>query len=110
MLNELFHLSESLKRSGVNLQSWHRHFKECPQGGRALFVEFDDQGRVAKVSPITDLKVRVGLRKYEKAAWLLVSIVQRATVIAVRTRPGQGTRSQVQKSSQIEEAPRGSGA
>lgn len=68
MLNELFHLSESLKRSGVSLQSWHRHFKECPQGGKAFFVELDDQGQVAKVSPITDRKVRAGLRKYEKAA------------------------------------------
>ena len=68
MLNELFHLSESLNRSGVSLQSWHRHFKECPQGGKAFSVELDDQGQVAKVSPITDRKVRAGLRKYEKAA------------------------------------------
>ena len=68
MLNELYLLSESLERAGVTLQSWHRHFKECPQGGKAFFVELDDQGLVAKVSPITDLQVRAGLRKYEKAA------------------------------------------
>ena len=68
MLNELFHLSESLKRSGFTLQSWHRHFKECPLSGKAFFVELDDQGRVANVSPITDREIRSGLRKYEKAA------------------------------------------
>ena len=37
MLNELFELSGSLKRSRVNLPSWHRHFKECPMSGKALF-------------------------------------------------------------------------
>ena len=68
MLNELFHLSESLRRSGVTLQSWHRHFKKCPQSGKAFFVELDDQGRVSNVSPITDTVIRAGLRKYEKAA------------------------------------------
>ena len=68
MLNELFLLSESLERAGVTPQSWHRHFKECPQSGKAFFVELDDQGRVEKFSPITDLGVRAGLRKYEKAA------------------------------------------
>ena len=68
MLNEVFLLSESLKRTGVTLHSWHRHFKECPQGGKAFFVELDDQGHVAKVSPITDPQIRAGLRKYEKAA------------------------------------------
>lgn len=68
MLNELFLLSESLERAGVTLQSWHRHFKECPQGGKAFFVELDDQGLVAQASPITDLQVRAALRKYEKAA------------------------------------------
>lgn len=68
MLNELFELSGSLKRSHVNLPSWHRHFKECPRGGRALSVELDAQGRIAGVSPITDEAVRTDLRKYEKAA------------------------------------------
>ena len=68
MLNELFLLSESLERTGVSLQSWHRHFKECPQGGKAFFVDLDDQGRIAKASSITDLQIRAGLRKYEKAA------------------------------------------
>ena len=68
MLNELFLLSESLERAGVTLQSWHRHFKECPQGGKAFFVELDDQGLVARVSPIVDLQIRAELRKYEKAA------------------------------------------
>ena len=67
MLNEVFLLSESLKRTGVSLHSWHRHFKECPQGGKALFVELDDQGHVANVSP-TDPQIRAELRKYEKAA------------------------------------------
>ena len=28
MLNEVFLLSESLKRTGVTLHSWHRHFKK----------------------------------------------------------------------------------
>ncbi len=68
MLNELFHLSESLKQSGVKSLSWHQHFKECPQSGKALSVELDAQGRVANVSPITDREIRSGLRKYEKAA------------------------------------------
>ena len=68
MLNELFHLSESLKRSHVTPQSWHRHFKECPLGGKAFSVELDDQGKVANVSPIIDRTIRTGLRKYEKAA------------------------------------------
>lgn len=68
MINELFLLSESLEQTGVKLQSWHRHFKECPQGGKAFFVELDPQGHVAKVSPITDPQIRAGLRKYEKAA------------------------------------------
>ena len=67
MLNELFYLSESLEQSGVNLHSWHRHFNGCPEGGKAFFVELDDQGCVAKVSPITDPQIRAGLRKYEKA-------------------------------------------
>ena len=95
MLNELFHLSESLKRSQVTLRSWHRHFKECPQGGKAFSVELDDQGRVGKVSPITDQAIRAGLRKYEKGGWLLVPIVQRAAVTAVRERSGKGPRGQV---------------
>ena len=68
MLNELFLLSESLERTGIIPPSWHRHFKECRQGGQAFFVELDDRGCVAKVSPITDHQVRAGLRKYEKAA------------------------------------------
>ena len=68
MINELFLLSKSLERTGVKLQSWHRHFKECPQGGKAFFVELDPQGQVAQVSPITDPQIRAGLRKYEKAA------------------------------------------
>ena len=68
MLNEVFLLSESLKRTGVTLHSWHRHFKECPQGGKAFFVELDDQGHVANVSSITDPQIRAELRKYEKAA------------------------------------------
>ena len=68
MLNELSLLSESLELAGVKLRSWHQHFKECPQRGKAFFVELDAQGRVAKVSPITDPKIRAGLRKYEKAA------------------------------------------
>lgn len=68
MLNELFHLSESLKRSHTTLRSWHQHFKECPQGGKALFVELDDQGRAANVSPITNQTIRAELRKYEKAS------------------------------------------
>ena len=68
MINELFLLSESLKGAGVKLQSWHRHFKECPQGKKALFVELDAQGHVAKASFITDSQIRAGLRKYEKAA------------------------------------------
>ncbi len=68
MLNELFHLSESLKRSQVSLPSWHKHFKECPQGGKTFSVELDAQGRVANVSPITEQTIRVGLRKYEKAS------------------------------------------
>ena len=68
MLNEVFLLSESLKRTGVALHSWHRHFKECPRGGKAFFVELDDQGHVAKVSPIADPQIRAELRKYEKAA------------------------------------------
>ena len=67
MLNELFHLSESLTRSGVNLQSRHRYYKGLPST-KAFFVELDDQGRVSKVSPIADREVRAGLRKYEKAA------------------------------------------
>ena len=67
MLNELFHLFESLKRSGVKLHSWHRHFKECPQGVKALSVELDNQGRAANVSLINDQTIRAGLRKYEKA-------------------------------------------
>ena len=68
MLNEVFLLSESLKRTGVALHFWHRHFKECPRSGKAFFVELDDQGHVAKVSPITDPQIRAELRKYEKAA------------------------------------------
>ena len=68
MLNELFELSGSLKRSHVNLPSWHRHFKECPMSGKAFSVELDGQGRVASVSPITDSVIRAELRKYEKAA------------------------------------------
>lgn len=68
MLNEVFLLSESLKRTGITLHSWHRHFKECPQGGKAFSVELDDQGHVAKASPITDPQIRAELRKYEKAA------------------------------------------
>ncbi len=68
MLNEVFLLSESLKRTGVTLYSWHRHFKECPQSGKAFSVELDNLGRVAGVSPITDQQFRAGLRKYEKAA------------------------------------------
>ena len=67
MLNELFHLSESLKRSDVIIQSRHKHFKDLP-GGEAFFVELDDQGSVANVSSITDPEIRSGLRKYEKAA------------------------------------------
>ena len=68
MLNEVFLLSESLKRTGITLHSWHRHFKECPQSGKAFFTELDDRGHVAKVSPITDPQLRAELRKYEKAA------------------------------------------
>ena len=68
MLNELFLLSDSLERTGVKLHSWHRHFKECPQSGKAFFVELDLQGHVAEFSPITDPQIRAGLRKYEKAA------------------------------------------
>lgn len=68
MLIELFLLSDSLDRAGVKLQSWHRHFKKCPQGGKAFFAELDHQGHVAKCSPITDPHIRAGLRKYEKAA------------------------------------------
>ena len=68
MLNELFLLSESLERAGVTLQSWHRHFKECPQSKKAFFVELDDQGRIAKASIIADPQIQAGLRKYEKAA------------------------------------------
>lgn len=68
MLNEVFLLSESLKRTGITLHSWHRHFKECPQSGKAFFAELDDRGHVAKVSPITDPQIRAELRKYEKAA------------------------------------------
>ena len=68
MINELFHLSESIERTGVPLQSWHRHFKECPQGGKAFFVEFDDQGQAIKMSDIIDREIRKELRKYEKAA------------------------------------------
>ena len=68
MLNEVFLLSESLNRTGVTLYSWHRHFKECPQSGKAFSVELDSLGRVAGVSPITDQQIRSGLRKYEKAA------------------------------------------
>ena len=68
MLNEVFLLSESLKRTGITLHSWHRHFKDCPQSGKAFFAELDDRGHVAKVSPITDSQIRAELRKYEKAA------------------------------------------
>lgn len=68
MLNEVFLLSESLKRTGITLHSWHRHFKECPQSGKAFFAELDDRGHVAKVSPITAPQIRAELRKYEKAA------------------------------------------
>ena len=68
MLNELFPLFESLERTGVILESWHRHFKKCPKGGKAFFVELDDQGLAAKVSPITDPQIQAKLRKYEKAA------------------------------------------
>ena len=68
MLNEVFLLSESLKRTGVTLHSWHRHFKECPQSGKAFFVELDYQGHVVKASPIIDSQIRAELRKYEKAA------------------------------------------
>lgn len=68
MINELFHLSGSIERTGVTLQSWHRHFKECPQGGKAFVVELDDQGRATKMSAITDREIRKELRKYEKAA------------------------------------------
>ena len=68
MLNEVILLSESLKRTGVTLHSWHRHYRECPQSGMAFSVELDNQGRVAEVSPITDQQLRSGLRKYEKAA------------------------------------------
>ena len=67
MLNEVFLLSESLKRTGATLHSWHRHFKECPQSGKAFLVELDDQGHVAKASPIIDSQIRAALRKYEKA-------------------------------------------
>ena len=68
MLNEVFLLSESLKRTGITLHSWHRYFKECPQSGKAFFAELDDRGHVAKFSPITDSQIRAELRKYEKAA------------------------------------------
>ena len=68
MLNEVFLLSESLKRTGITLHAWHRYFKECPQSGKAFFAELDDRGHVAKVSPITDPQIRAELRKYEKAA------------------------------------------
>ena len=67
MLNELFHLSESLRQSSVNIQSRHKHFKDLP-GGEAFFVELDDQGSVVNVSSITAPEIRSGLRKYEKAA------------------------------------------
>ena len=68
MINELFHLSGSIERTGVTPPSWHRHFKECPQGGKAFFVELDDQGRATKMSAITDREIRKELRKYEKSA------------------------------------------
>ncbi len=67
MLNELYDLSRSLERLGIEVTSWHRFLKECPRG-KSFFVDLDADSHVASIRPITDPDRFSELRKYEKAA------------------------------------------
>ena len=68
MLNELFDLSRSLDRLGIQVTSWHRYLKECPRGGKTFFIDLDSSPDVASIRQIVDEERISLLRKYEKAA------------------------------------------
>lgn len=68
MLNELYELSQSLSRLGIDVVSWHRFLKECPRGGKSYFADLDAESNVTSLRPITDPDRLSQLRKYEKAA------------------------------------------
>lgn len=68
MLNELYELSRSLSRLGIEVVSWHRFLKECPRGTKSFFVDIDMNSSVTAVRPIVDPDRLSQLRKYEKAA------------------------------------------
>ncbi len=67
MLNELFDLSRSLDRLGIEVISWHRYLKECPRG-KTFFIDVGPASNVTEVREISDPDRIAGLRKYEKAA------------------------------------------
>jgi len=67
MLNELYDLSRSLDRLGIDVISWHRYLKECPRG-KTFFIDVDAASKVTDVREISDPDRLAGLRKYEKAA------------------------------------------
>ncbi len=67
MLNELFELSQSLDRQGIQVVSWHRYLKECPRG-KTFFVDLNAKSDIAAIREIKDPNRLAQLRKYEKAA------------------------------------------
>lgn len=67
MLNEIFELSQSMRRLGIQVVSWHRYLKECPRG-KTFFVDLNAKSEISAIREITDPGRLTQLRKYEKAA------------------------------------------
>ncbi|TWT84893.1 hypothetical protein CA13_63740 [Planctomycetes bacterium CA13] len=111
MLNELYDLSKSLDRLGVEVVSWHRFLKECPRG-KSFFVDLGRDSNVTAIRPITDPDRLSNLRKYEKAAgysfpsfnilplWQFDEEQHRETAAKLRKSMGSKKRPPIEEASQ----------
>jgi hypothetical protein len=65
MLNELYELSNALKKANIATRDWYKNFKLLPKGGGFIFRVLID--KEARVSDVTIEEFSLLLRKWEKA-------------------------------------------
>lgn len=67
MLNELYDLAQSLKAVDVKMDSWHRHFTNCPKAV-TYYALLDHNGDLVRLEPIRERECIERLRKWEVGA------------------------------------------
>ena len=84
MLNELHDLAQSLKAVDVAMDSWHRHFTNCPKAV-TYYALLDQNGELVNLEPIRERERIERLRKWEVGAGFSFPAFNVPPLLAART-------------------------